>query len=128
MAKLLLVDDAPANRLRLSHIVHSLGHESVQASDGARALAALEDNADIAALVTDWQMPNLDGPGLIRAVRESGRTLPIFVYSAFRGVQDVASLLERGASAFLAYPVPRDMLAEYLARYLEAPAGREEPA
>jgi CheY-like chemotaxis protein len=102
----------------LAQVARSLGYHPVLASDGARALAVLEDNPDIACVVTDWQMPGLDGPALIRALRAAGNPVPVLVYSAFRSVSEVAGLLEQGATGFLPYPVPREALGEYVERFV----------
>lgn len=118
MPKLLIVDDDRINRMRLAQTAQSLGFTTVMASDGLRALAVLEDNPDIACVVTDCQMPGLDGPGLILRIRAVDADLPILVYSAFRTVKEVATLLEQGATGFLSYPVSRENLGEYLHRYL----------
>lgn len=120
MATLLIADDDRTSRMRLAQMAKSLGYHAVLASDGARALAILEDNPDIACVVTDWQMPGLDGPGLIRALRASGNAVPALVYSAFRSIGEVAALLEQGATGFLPYPVPREALAEYVERFVFA--------
>jgi CheY-like chemotaxis protein len=118
MATLLIVDDDKTSRMRLAQMVRSLGYHSVLASDGARALAVLEDNPEIACVVTDWQMPVLDGPGLIRSLRAAGHAVPVLVFSAFRSIGEVAALLEQGATGFLPYPVPRDVLGEYVERFV----------
>jgi CheY-like chemotaxis protein len=120
MAKLLIVDDEVTNRMRLAQVAQSLGFTTILASDGTRALCVLEDNPDIVCIVTDCQMPNLDGPGMIARIRAAGGVQPILVYSAFRGVKEVAGLLEKGASGFLNYPVTRENLSEYLHRHLFA--------
>lgn len=118
MSKLLLVDDDMVNRMRLSHIAQSLGYATILASDGLKAVSVLEDNPDISCIVTDCQMPNLDGPGLIRRIRAEGKPLPILVFSAYRTVKEISDLLENGATGFLRYPVTRENLEEYLHRYL----------
>lgn len=118
MPKILLVDDERTSRLRLSKIVESLGYSVIQASDGLRALIVMEDNPDIRCVVTDCQMPNLDGPGLIIKIRETGNTLPILVYSAYRSVKEIGALLNQGADAFLSFPVTREEIGEYLERSL----------
>lgn len=118
MATLLIADDDRANRMRLAQVARSLGYHAVLASDGARALAVIEDNPDITCVVTDWQMPALDGPALIRALRASGNPVPVLVYSAFRSISEVAGLLEQGATGFLPYPVPREALGEYVERFV----------
>ena len=118
MATLLIVDDDRASRLRLAQLARSLGYHAIMASDGARALIMLEDNPDILCVITDWQMPCLDGPGLIRSLRASENAVPILVYSAYRSIGEVAGLLELGANGFLPYPVPAEALAEYMERFV----------
>lgn len=118
MATLLIVDDEKINRMRLTQVARSLGYQTILASDGARALTVLQDNPDIVCVITDWQMPVVDGPALIREIRGAGKTIPILVYSAYRSISEVSLLLEQGADGFLPYPVPRDTLAEYMERFV----------
>lgn len=118
MKTILIVDDERTNRIRLSQIAQSLGYSAILASDGIKALSVLEDNPDIDCVVTDCQMPNLDGPGLVSRIRTGNTSLVILIYSAFRSVNEVASLLDQGANGFLNYPVTRENLGEYLNRYL----------
>lgn len=120
MTTLLIVDDDRTNRLRLAQMSRFLGYQPMLASDGARALTVLEDNPDIDIVITDWQMPVMDGPALIRALRESGNQVPLLVYSAYRSVQEVTALLKQGADYFLPYPVPIEELSEYVARFRSA--------
>lgn len=115
MRKVLLADDSKSNRMLLSQMIHSLGYIPLLASDGARALRMLEDNPDIACVITDCQMPELDGPGLIRAIRnELGSPVPVLVYSAYLGLKEVAALLDQGADRFLNYPLKREDVKESL--------------
>jgi sigma-B regulation protein RsbU (phosphoserine phosphatase) len=129
MMTLLIVDDDRTNRLRLAQMSRSLGHFALSASDGSRALAMLEDNPGIDMVITDWQMPVMDGPALIRALREAGNPVPVLAYSAYRSINEVAGLLKLGADYFLAYPVSRGELSEYLERFrIQPKAGARETA
>jgi len=118
MKTILIVDDERTNRIRLAQIANSLGFSTILASDGLKALSVLEDNPDIDCVVTDCQMPNLDGPGLVSRIRTGNTKLLILIYSAYRSLNEISSLLEKGANAFLNYPVTRENLGEYLNRYL----------
>jgi CheY-like chemotaxis protein len=118
MDKLLIVDDVRMNRIRLAKIIDSLGYTAIHASDGLKAFSVLGDNPDIKCVITDYEMPNMNGPELIARIRSSGSELPILVYSAYRSVNEVSLLLEQGANGFLNYPVTRENLAEYVNRYL----------
>lgn len=113
MRKILVVEDTAPNRILMARMVETLGHIPVLASDGARALAILEDNPDISCVVTDCQMPVLDGPAMVREIRTRwGDRIPVIMYSAFIGVKDIRELLEMGATRFLNHPVNRPALAE----------------
>lgn len=119
MRKILVADDSRTNRLYLGQMVHSLGYMPVFASDGERAMRILEDNPDIACVLTDCQMPVMDGPALIRSIRAGGKPdLPVIAYSAYLGLKEVASLLETGATGFLNYPLKREDVKEQLDRRL----------
>jgi CheY-like chemotaxis protein len=118
VAILLIVDDDRTNRLRMAQVTRSLGHIPLLASDGARALTILEDNPGIDLVITDCQMPVMDGPALIRALREAGNPVPLLVYSAYRSIEEVSALLDKGADYFLPYPVSGESLAVYVDRIL----------
>lgn len=68
-SKILLVDDDPAILRILTKWLEKEGYEVRQAEDGRLALAAIEEECPDF-LITDWEMPGMDGPQLCRAVRE----------------------------------------------------------
>ncbi len=68
MARLLLVDDDPALRCLLHALLQYDGHTILEASDGVEALTALEDSAAPLIVLLDWQMPRMDGFGVLRAI------------------------------------------------------------
>jgi diguanylate cyclase (GGDEF)-like protein len=64
----LIADDEPGTRLLLSAAITRLGHECTQAEDGAHALELYYERApDV--VITDWDMPGLNGTALARAIR-----------------------------------------------------------
>ncbi|MCE7765409.1 transporter substrate-binding domain-containing protein [Pseudomonas putida] len=70
--RVLVVDDYPANRLLLAQQLDFLGHQARVAEDGAQALRLwLKEHFDV--VITDCNMPRLDGHGLARAIREHER-------------------------------------------------------
>lgn len=119
MNKILLVEDNPANRLLISRMLSTLGYFVICAGDGLRGLNAMEDNPDIGLVLSDCQMPNLDGPGLVNELRRrKGYEFPIILYSSFLSVKELASLLEKGATSVLSYPLSIEQLREYCVRHL----------
>src|SRR5947209_4092333 len=84
-ARVLLVDDNPANMLALAAALESLDADLVKASSGFEALRALLDD-DFAAIILDVRMPDLDGfetAELIRARKRSEHT-PILFLTGFQ--------------------------------------------
>jgi len=104
--RVLIADDDPGIRRILARWLEKAGYQVACAADGQEALAALQDQcADF--LLTDWEMPRLDGLGLCRAVRE--RTSPHYVYIIFLTVhsapEEIVEAFEAGADEVLAKPV-----------------------
>lgn len=73
MAQVLLVDDDPALRRLLHALLQGDGHMILEAADGVEALATLEGSMAPLIVLLDWQMPRLDGFGVLRAVAADPR-------------------------------------------------------
>jgi len=107
----LLVDDDPAILRLLSIWLEKAGYCVAQAHDGREALASIEQQCPDF-LITDWEMPVLDGLELCRAVRRM--SLPHYLYVLFLTVKassdEKVAGLDVGADDFLTKPVHRDEL------------------
>ncbi|MBG06381.1 MAG: hypothetical protein CMM59_20160 [Rhodospirillaceae bacterium] len=106
---ILLAEDNVTNQKVILRQLNSLGFAALIADDGEQALEAMEKN-DFAVLLTDCHMPNLDGFGLTRSVREKGhnapgRRLPIVAITASALTEEVAQCYEAGMDDFLSKPV-----------------------
>lgn len=110
MAKILIVDDDGDLRTLLGLCFLRRGHNIVVASNGAAALECLAAHApDL--LVTDLNMPVMDGLELLRRLRANGHhDLPVIVLTARSDQRAAATAV--GADAFLVKPVPLRELAE----------------
>jgi CheY-like chemotaxis protein len=96
----LVVDDEPLARLLLSVLLAGRGWRVIQASDGNDALAKA-DGTDLDLLVTDYEMPGMDGWTLARHLCDRDPRLPVLVVS---GQPGAASWVEGVRTAFLAKP------------------------
>jgi two-component system chemotaxis response regulator CheY len=110
--KILISDDDPIIRMFVRRAAEHASHEVVLAEHGREALELLE-HADPDLLITDLQMPELDGFGLIKAVRENPRysEMPIICLSSVNDRDKIASLIEQGIADYVLKPVrPADFI------------------
>ena len=111
-ARLLVVDDEPNIRELLSASLRYAGFEVATAADGQQALA-LADSFRPDLLVLDVMMPGLDGFGVVRRLRQSGRHTPVLFLTARDAAEDKVSGLTLGGDDYVTKPFSLD---EVLAR------------
>lgn len=106
--KVLLVDDDRSILRIVSHWLASEGYQTFQAADGEEALKRIESNCPDFVL-TDWEMPRMDGLELCRRLRQM--KLPHYVYVIFltvkAGLEETVAGLEVGADDFLGKPIEK---------------------
>lgn len=113
--KILIAEDEPSLRQNLQWMLELEGYEVATACDGREAFAkACEARPDL--VITDVMMPNLDGYGLVKALREhrSTATVPIVMLSAKADRSDVRMGMNLGADDYLTKPYRREELLETL--------------
>jgi two-component system, chemotaxis family, chemotaxis protein CheY len=80
---ILVVDDEFVIRETLSRGLRRFGHQVLLAADGQEALGCLQDSPDpVDLVITDYNMPNMNGLTLIKRIREDRKHLPIFLITA----------------------------------------------
>jgi CheY-like chemotaxis protein len=126
----LLVDDASDNRRILSYFLARSGIEVVVAEDGCSALeafnAAQATGEQFHAIITDMEMPELNGYELARILRMRGETLPIIACTAHSTRADVERCFEAGCSAHVTKPIiAADLMHTIAAELAEQPAMEE---
>ncbi|MCB9496635.1 MAG: chemotaxis protein CheW [Fibrobacteria bacterium] len=84
---ILVVDDSPFYRGQISTFLTEVGYEVVQAEDGSKGLEALEARKDIGLVLTDIEMPVMDGLEFVRRIRASERLrgLPVVAVTSLSG-------------------------------------------
>lgn len=107
MSRILVVDDDPVMRNVIAKGLAPLEVEIHNASDGLYALDALRCNWDFDLIITDISMPILDGRQLIATLSRDCTLprIPIIITSAVVGVNEIADLLDIGATKFVAKPI-----------------------
>ncbi|NVI80899.1 response regulator [Janthinobacterium sp. BJB401] len=127
-AWLLLVEDNEVNQEVAQHILNDAGIRVDIASNGAIALAKIEENAYDGVLM-DCQMPVMDGYQATRKLRQDPRysNLPVIAMTANAMVGDKEKCLDAGMNDFIAKPIDVAQLFGTLARWI-APATPQEVA
>jgi two-component system cell cycle response regulator CpdR len=105
MARILVVDDDPANLEMVSRALKGDGHEVVACEEGQDALAhLLAAPAEFDLLVSDMQMPGLDGVALAKRAVAASPRLRIVLMSGFAGGVERARTIKGAAVRFLSKP------------------------
>src|SRR6201747_1665073 len=108
----LLVDDDARNIFALSSVLERRGMKVLTATTGSEAVALVESNPEIAIVLMDIMMPQMDGYQTMGVIRENPafRRLPIIALTAKAMKGDREKCLEAGASDYLAKPVNTEQL------------------
>ncbi|WP_323763910.1 response regulator [Marinovum sp.] len=124
--RVLIVDDQPVNRLILQKQLQVMQVETASCASGREALDQVARGADFDLVLTDHNMPDLDGPELAEALRAAGHQMPIVMLSSNTGFadQDPAA---RHLHAVLQKPVPRGRLFDVLSGVTSAPPAAPAP-
>ncbi|HTV65426.1 MAG TPA: response regulator, partial [Bryocella sp.] len=118
--RVLVVDDDVRNIFALSSVLERRGMSVLTASTGREAIATLESTTDVAIVLMDIMMPEMDGYETMQVIRQntSFRRLPIIALTAKAMKGDREKCLEAGASEYLAKPVNTDQLLSALRMWL----------
>jgi CheY-like chemotaxis protein len=118
--KVLVVDDDVRNIFALSSVLERRGMSVLTAGTGREAINTLETTPDLAIVLMDIMMPEMDGYETLQAIRENARfrRLPIIALTAKAMKGDREKCLEAGASDYLAKPVNTEQLLSALRMWL----------
>ena len=112
--KILFVDDepdlVPLIQQKFRRLVRSGEIDLVFAGDGVEALEHLDADADIEVVVTDLNMPRMDGLTLLQRLADRGRRHKAVVVTAYGDMENIRTAMNRGAFDFLTKPIDMDDL------------------
>ncbi|SHM56643.1 two-component system, chemotaxis family, response regulator CheY [Caldanaerovirga acetigignens] len=114
MAEVLIVDDSATMRLALKTALKQAGHVVHEACDGVEALNKLNEGLKVKAIITDLNMPNMDGVTFIQTVRKlpGFKFVPILMLTTESSMEKKEEGRKVGASGWIVKPFsPEQLLA-----------------
>ncbi|TKI69011.1 response regulator [Sulfurimonas crateris] len=115
--KLLVVDDSSTMRRIIKNTLARLGHKDIlEGADGVEGWSELDANPDVDMLITDWNMPEMNGLELVKKVRadERFKDLPIIMVTTEGGKAEVITALKAGVNNYIVKPFTPQVLKEKL--------------
>ena len=119
LGEILIVDDSSTSRMIIQRCIEMAGIESAGyrfAENGLDALASLKAKGGVSVIVTDINMPKMDGQTFLRILKSDSRTseIPVIVVSSVAAEEEGASVPAPGALAVVKKPVsPAKMAAAF---------------
>jgi len=115
--KLLVVDDSSTMRRIIKNTLARLGYKDIlEGEDGVQGWAQMDSNPDIEMLITDWNMPEMNGLELVKKVRadERFKDTPIIMVTTEGGKAEVITALKAGVNNYIVKPFTPQVLKEKL--------------
>lgn len=123
--KILVVDDFSTMRRIIKNLLRELGFTNTQeADDGNTALPMLKDG-NFELLITDWNMPGMEGIDLLKAVRADPKlaSLPVMMVTAEQKKEQIVMAAQAGVNGYIVKPFTAGTLKEKLDKIFERMAG-----
>lgn len=119
--KFLVVDDFSTMRRIVKNLLKELGYSNVdEAEDGAMGLSKLK-NGDYEFVVSDWNMPNMDGLTMLQQMRADPKLakIPVLMVTAEAKKENIIAAAQAGANGYVVKPFTAATLDEKLAKIFE---------
>ena len=128
MIKVLVIDDDILTRKVLASMVERMGHCAIQSGNGKHAWETLWENPDMALVITDLMMPDMDGSELVQIIRgnQAFHELPIILVSGVVEMEQVEAIMKLGGCFFCRKPVASDEFKSLVKRALSGEANGQK--
>jgi two-component system chemotaxis response regulator CheY len=121
MSTVLIVDDSSTMRKIISRSLRQAGlvvDEVLEAADGIEGLNVIASGKKINLILSDINMPNMDGLEFVKALRAKGCSVPVVMVTTEGGEAVIEEALNSGASNSIKKPFTPEQLMEKLGRYI----------
>jgi len=115
MFRILIVDDTKSVHSFVKHILsrnRNIKTESV--FNGSEALVLLKKDSAFDAILLDWEMPLINGPESLQALKRHGISIPVVMMTTKNAITDIQTAMALGASEYIMKPFTEDILFEKL--------------
>jgi two-component system chemotaxis response regulator CheY len=115
--RILIVDDSSTMRRIIGNVVQQLGiskDDFDEAEDGVVAWKLFQEKNDYDVVLTDWNMPNMNGLDLVKHIRTANKKVPIVMITTEGGKGEVITALKAGVNNYIVKPFSADILKEKL--------------
>lgn len=121
MARILIIEDNPANLDLMVFLLEAFGHQTCVAMDGEDGLAAAR-REEIDLIICDIQIPKLDGIQVTQRLRQdrAWRVVPIVAVTAFAMVGDRDKILAKGFDGYVSKPITPETFVGQIESFLHA--------
>lgn len=119
--KILIVDDFSTMRRIIKNLLRDLGfNNTAEADDGTTALPMLQ-NGNYDLLITDWNMPGMQGIDLLKHVRADAKlaSLPVMMVTAEQKRDQIVEAAQAGVNGYIVKPFTAQTLKEKLEKIFE---------
>jgi two-component system, chemotaxis family, chemotaxis protein CheY len=112
MAKILIVDDSEVLRMELRSTLESAGHEVIEGCDGVDGIAKANANLDIQLLISDVNMPEMDGVTMVKHIKQQAEfaKLPVFMLTTESSPELKVSGKEAGVMLWVIKPFNKEKI------------------
>ncbi|HAT49901.1 MAG: response regulator [Nitrospirae bacterium] len=123
--RVLIVDDSSVMRKIVSRGLRQAGFkidDILEAGDGQQAMNILAKDANFGLILSDWNMPVMDGLNLVKSVRAStgaAKTIPIVMVTTEGGESKVQAAVEAGANGHIKKPFTPETLKDTLGKFMK---------
>jgi two-component system chemotaxis response regulator CheY len=111
---ILVVDDFSTMRRIITNVLKQLGYENIlEAEDGTKALSILESQS-VDFVITDWNMPQMSGLDLLKAIRASKdrKNIPVLMVTAEAMQENIIAAAQAGVNNYIVKPFDAKTLAD----------------
>ena len=119
--KILIVDDFSTMRRIIKNLLRDLGFNHVQEADDGRTALPMLENGSFDFLITYWNMPDMPGIDLLKAVRANSslKALPVLMVTAEAKREQIVEAAQAGVNGYIVKPFTADTLREKIERIFE---------